>query len=88
MLSGFVIDYAYRARLQGSTTAGEFVRTRVVRLSPLIVSGALFGLVATLLRRFLSLGGQWKEAATFPFAALALPASPIVANPFVLDQPA
>jgi len=50
-LSGFVIGYAYDDRWGQMTTRG-FFRRRLVRLHPLVVLGALFGLASYLLDPF------------------------------------
>lgn len=46
MLSGFVIGYAYAARLHRSMSLGNFARRRLIRLHPMVVFGALLGVVA------------------------------------------
>ena len=46
ILSGFVIGYAYDDRLRdGSVPTGMFFRRRLVRLHPMVVFGAVFGLL-------------------------------------------
>lgn len=50
LLSGFVIGYAYDDRLKGSMTTGNFIRRRLIRLHPMIVMGALVGVVAFLVQ--------------------------------------
>jgi len=42
-LSGFVIAYAYEARLHSTMTFREFAVARIIRLYPLILVGLLFG---------------------------------------------
>lgn len=44
-LSGFVIGYAYDDRWQRGMTASMFLRRRFVRLHPMVVMGATFGLL-------------------------------------------
>lgn len=46
MLSGFVIGYAYDDRLHRSMSLGNFARRRLIRLHPMVVFGALLGVVA------------------------------------------
>ncbi len=50
-LSGFVIAYAYDNRLEGMGTL-EFFKRRLIRLHPLVVLGAVLGLVAFLFDPF------------------------------------
>ena len=46
MLSGIVIGYAYDDRLHRSMSLGIFARRRLIRLHPMVVFGALLGVVA------------------------------------------
>ncbi len=46
MLSGFVIGYAYDDRWNGKMTLKSFFKRRLIRLHPMVVLGALFGVVA------------------------------------------
>jgi peptidoglycan/LPS O-acetylase OafA/YrhL len=46
LLSGFVVALAYERRLVSTMRFGAFVRLRMIRLFPLIILGALIGLVA------------------------------------------
>ena len=52
-LSGFVIGYAYDDRLR-KMGAGEFFKSRLIRLHPLIVLGSVLGLLGFLLDPFAS----------------------------------
>ena len=45
ILSGFVIEYAYDDRLGKTMTLGNFFKRRLIRLHPMIVMGALIGVV-------------------------------------------
>ena len=45
ILSGFVIGYAYDDRLDKTMTLGNFFKRRLIRLHPMIVMGALIGVV-------------------------------------------
>lgn len=74
ILSGFVIAYAYKAKLAGSMTAPTFWRIRVIRLYPLLVVGAILGGIAM----FIVHGDEphyqaWKIAGSTLLAAMALP---------------
>nr|WP_288808832.1 acyltransferase [uncultured Sphingobacterium sp.] len=53
-LSGFVIAYAYDSRLENMTKA-EFLKRRLIRLHPLVVIGAVIGLLAFLFDPFSNL---------------------------------
>lgn len=46
MLSGFVISYAYDDRLGQTLTLKNFFKRRLIRLHPLVVLGAIIGVVA------------------------------------------
>ena len=52
-LSGFVIGYAYDDRIRRMGT-GEFFRSRIIRLHPLVVLGAVLGILGFLLDPFAS----------------------------------
>lgn len=45
ILSGFVIGYAYDDRLGKSMTLGNFFKRRLIRLHPMIVMGAVLGVI-------------------------------------------
>ncbi len=66
MLSGFVISYAYDDRWN-KMSMGDFFKRRLVRLHPMIVMGAIIGLVTFLL------GGcmKWDGSVT-PMSGVAL----------------
>lgn len=49
VLSGFVIGYAYDDRWAKGLTTWEFFKRRIVRLHPMVIAGALVGLVTGLL---------------------------------------
>lgn len=55
MLSGFVIGYAYDDRWKKSMTLGGFFKRRLIRLHPMIIMGAVVGLVAF----FIQGGVKW-----------------------------
>lgn len=46
LLSGFVIGYAYDDRVGRTMSTGSFIKRRLIRLHPLIVFGAVVGVVA------------------------------------------
>lgn len=50
ILSGFVIGYAYDDRLGKSMGLGGFFKRRLIRLHPMIVMGAILGVVSYLLQ--------------------------------------
>lgn len=55
ILSGFVIGYAYDDRWQKGFTLQEFFKRRIIRLHPMVVMGAIIGLVFF----YLQGGVQW-----------------------------
>jgi peptidoglycan/LPS O-acetylase OafA/YrhL len=57
-LSGFVIAYAYDSRMP-SMGLGTFLKLRLIRLHPLVVTGALLGLLSYFLDPFSSLSKQY-----------------------------
>ena len=50
ILSGFVIGYAYDDRLGKSMSLGNFFKRRLIRLHPMIVMGAVLGVIFYLLQ--------------------------------------
>lgn len=50
LLSGFVIGYAYDDRLGRTMTTGAFIKRRLIRLHPMIVFGAVTGVVCFLIQ--------------------------------------
>jgi len=88
VLSGLVIDHAYRERLQGIMTLGRFILTRVIRLYPLIILGAILGTLLQLYLKRTVAGEYLSILSAFPFTALALPAPDgLLAEPFKLNPP-
>lgn len=78
-LSGFVVGYAYDDRW-GSMTVRGFLARRLVRLHPLVVLGALLGLVSYLADPFAGdrqHASAWVVALAFVAALLALPSAPL-----------
>ena len=49
ILSGFVIGYAYDDRWE-SMSIGEFFKRRIIRLHPMVIMGAVFGLIAFIIQ--------------------------------------
>src|ERR1700761_290962 len=47
ILSGFVVAYAYEARLQSTLSLASFARVRLIRLYPLIFLGVSMGVALT-----------------------------------------
>jgi peptidoglycan/LPS O-acetylase OafA/YrhL len=78
-LSGFVVAYAYDDRL-GTMSTAQFLRRRLIRLHPLVVLGAILGLLSYVADPF---AGDRQAApailvmGTFVMAALALPSAPL-----------
>src|SRR5215510_14952987 len=68
-LSGFVIGYAYDDRWARMTTL-EFFRIRLIRLHPLVVLGAILGLLSYLFDPFA--GGKQNPSAVMLLQALLL----------------
>ena len=66
MLSGFVISYAYDDRWS-KMSMGDFFKRRLVRLHPMIVMGAVIGLVTFLLQ-----GGVKWDGSVVPMSGVAL----------------
>lgn len=59
ILSGFVMGYAYDARLaSGRLSTGGFIRRRLIRLHPMVVMGVLIGLVCFGMQGFTTWEGQ------------------------------
>lgn len=80
VLSGFVIGYAYDGRWRQGLTKGEFMLRRVIRLHPMLVMGAVLGVVA-----FMIQGAEqwdhtpvasWSVMLCFLLGILMLPALP------------
>lgn len=82
-LSGFVIDFAYRARLDAGLGVAAFMRLRVVRLYPLYLLGTLIGAVSAVAA--LVLGGGLLSPAGLVGAGLANLV--IMPSPAILDAP-
>lgn len=80
ILSGFVIGYAYDDRWKGRLTMVDFFRRRLIRLHPMVVMGALIGLISFALTGFERWDGTsvspWMALTAFLFACLMLPALP------------
>jgi peptidoglycan/LPS O-acetylase OafA/YrhL len=73
MLSGFVVTYAYEARMKGGMAIGEFYLRRVIRLYPLIIAGALLGTLYFAISEPAFRGDPKAFAAPVLLAALGLP---------------
>lgn len=67
LLSGFVIGYAYDDRWQHGFTLIDFFRRRLIRLHPMVVFGAMVGLVCFLIQG----GGHW-DGSRVPLSAAML----------------
>lgn len=91
-LSGFVIDFAYRARLDAGLGVRGFMRLRLVRLYPLYILGAVIGAASGLAALLLgggelSAGGLAVAAAT-SVAILPSPTWGQAPQLFPLNSPA
>ena len=58
VLSGFVIGYAYDDRWQKGLSLGGFFQRRLIRLHPMVVLGALIGMVCFLLQGSVKWSGE------------------------------
>ena len=67
ILSGFVIGYAYDDRWKRGFTRKEFFRRRLIRLHPMVVMGAVLGVVC-----FMIQGGTMWDGTEVPGKALLL----------------
>lgn len=67
MLSGFVLSFAYTARLNDRAFLPRFMMLRVIRLWPLMTLGAVLGLIA------LPLGGESYRASSMALNFFGLP---------------
>ncbi|WP_167542931.1 acyltransferase family protein [Novosphingobium capsulatum] len=90
ILSGFVIDHAYTDRLAKGMTLANFALRRVIRLYPLIVAGAVLGLLYALALAHLHHEPEsyWRytKAAFFNMFCLPSPAG-LVEGPFIINRP-
>ena len=50
ILSGFVIAYAYDDRWGKSMSSGNFFKRRLIRLHPMVVMGAVLGVITSCYR--------------------------------------
>ena len=69
ILSGFVIGYAYDDRWGKTLTQGKFFKRRLIRLHPMVVMGALIGLVMFILQGAVTWNGT---PASVPAMLIAL----------------
>lgn len=80
ILSGFVIGYAYDDRLGKSMSLGTFFKRRLIRLHPMIVMGALLGVVFYLLQGSVRWDGSQVSLSMIMLALLCalffIPATP------------
>jgi peptidoglycan/LPS O-acetylase OafA/YrhL len=88
-LSGFVIAYAYDSRIE-KMGLKSFLISRIIRLHPLVVLGAVLGLIAFLADPFMPVPGGYNIAWLFLASILMIP-YPVVAeryfNLFNLNAP-
>jgi peptidoglycan/LPS O-acetylase OafA/YrhL len=57
MLSGFVVAYSYEERLQKGFSFFKFMLLRIIRLHPMIILGAILGLLRYETKSYLETGG-------------------------------
>ena len=81
-LSGFVIGYAYDDRI-GKMGALEFFKSRLIRLHPLVILGAILGLLAFLFDPF---GGQSDSYSTARIILLFLCSIFLIPYPIMEDR--
>lgn len=65
MLSGFVLAYAYDDRWKTTLTTAGFIRRRLIRLHPMIVIGAIIGMITFIIQGRV----QW-DGTTVAFGAI------------------
>lgn len=70
ILSGFVIGYAYDDRWGKSLSTGGFFRRRLIRLHPMVVMGAIIGLVMFLLQGGVTWDGRHAATSAVMIALL------------------
>lgn len=58
ILSGFVIGYAYDDRWGKTLTTGNFIKRRLIRLHPMVIMGAVIGLIFFLLQGSVTWEGE------------------------------
>lgn len=86
VLSGFVLEHAYGARLSHNGSLVRFMRERLQRLYPLMIAGTLLGIAAYAARQLLHQGNlDLRDAATIIVSLFALPA--IWTDPFPVNPP-
>lgn len=56
MLSGFVVAYSYEERLKKGLAFGQFMILRIIRLHPMIILGAFFGLIRFQVKSYINSG--------------------------------
>ena len=88
MLSGFVLAHAYGDRLKQQGSMMPFIRDRLIRLHPMLIVGALLGVLASLIDRDIAsrLSPVGLAGATL-VSAMGLPAF-WYGNPFWINPPA
>lgn len=84
LLSGFVVDRAYFRRLASGRFTQSFLKTRVVRLWPLIILGTVLGGVVSLVRLASTHSFDLSQFAfTFIFGVLLLPFGTLPSTGFI-----
>jgi peptidoglycan/LPS O-acetylase OafA/YrhL len=72
MMSGVVLSHAYEARFRAGMGTLDFMRARLIRLYPLYLAGALFGIVVTLASWRGRNSQNWDSSSLSQAVALAL----------------
>ena len=90
MISGFVVPYAYEAKLSAGMSFGRFMEVRLIRLYPLYIAGVMISLIPFLI--WAAQDGPWRlkePLASLPWALLLMPAPHWEAqHSFLLNPPA
>ena len=72
MMSGVVLSHAYEPRFRAGMGTLDFMRARLIRLYPLYLAGALFGIVVTLASWRGRNSQNWDSSSLSQAVALAL----------------
>ena len=79
ILSGFVIGYAYDDRWK-SMSMSDFFKRRIIRLHPMVIMGAVFGLIAFIIQGCVQWDGThipaFRVAIAFIMSAFLIPSMP------------
>ncbi len=87
ILSGFVIDRAYRSKIGSSMTMQTFIAVRLIRLYPLIALSVILGLVVALARVATEGGSYWDPFVSAGAHFLLIPGVGSAVYPYPLNDP-